>query len=312
VMNAQIAGGGQFAFIEFRDEPLCETGMLFNGIELQGRNLKIGHPNGYMPPITPVMRLIPPPELLAKFGLGPGGGTTSAATDNKRQRELYVGNLAVGAVNSTMLKELFTAPLQAIPTSDASSGLPPVMDARVDPAGKFAFVEFRSDELTTLALSLFNNMELCGREMRLARPSGYVAPANPTQLAIPGMPGMPGMPGVPPPPPPPPGQQAPPVAAVAPQPPPGPLPTSTVKLENMLTEEIMADEAEFKECVEDIKGECESYGTVLDFQVRKEEGGACLVKYEMITSAAKAYENLNGRDFDGNKVKASFMPAGTL
>ena len=131
-----------------------------------------------MPPIQPVAKLVIPPEILQRFGLGPGGAPTGGGGDSKRQRELYVGNLAVGAVNAGMLKELFTAPLLAIPTSDQSD-LPPVMDARVDPAGKFAFVEFRSDELCTMALGLFNNMELCGREMRLARPSGYVAPANP-------------------------------------------------------------------------------------------------------------------------------------
>ena len=71
----------------------------------------------------------------------------------------------MGAVNSAMLKELFTAPLAAIPTSDGST-MPPVQDARVDAQGKFAFVEFRTEEIATLALSLFNNMELCGRDMR--------------------------------------------------------------------------------------------------------------------------------------------------
>ena len=38
-------------------------------------------------------------------------------------------------------------PEQAIPLNDDKSDLPPVMDARVDPAGKFAFVEFRSEVL---------------------------------------------------------------------------------------------------------------------------------------------------------------------
>ena len=33
---------------------------------------------------------------------------------------------------------------------------------------------------------------------------------------------------------------------------------------------------------------------------------------EVAFQAAKAYEALNGRDFDGNTVKASFLPAGTI
>ncbi|KAL3908362.1 MAG: hypothetical protein SGPRY_009830, partial [Prymnesium sp.] len=229
VMNAQIAGGGQFAFIEFRDEIMCETGMLFNGIDLQGRNLKIGHPNGYMPPMQSVQTLKPPPALVQKFGLGAMAGV-SASGDTKRQRELYVGNLAVGAVTSAMLKELFTAPLQAIPTSDGST-LPPVLDARVDAQARF-----------TLPLG-------CDYTFHW--------------------------------------------------------------LENLFTEAILADETEFKECVDDIKAECESFGSISNFFIPRKDDlqnrpesdvGVCFVRYEMITSAAKAYEAINGRDFDGNTI----------
>ena len=31
VLNASIAGGGQYAFVEFRDETICETAMQFTG-----------------------------------------------------------------------------------------------------------------------------------------------------------------------------------------------------------------------------------------------------------------------------------------
>ena len=48
-------------------------------------------------------------------------------------------------------------------------------EARCDPSGKFAFVEFSTEALAATALQLFNGMELCGRDMKLARPSGYVA-----------------------------------------------------------------------------------------------------------------------------------------
>jgi len=69
------------------------------------------------------------------------------------------------------------------------------------------------------------------------------------------------------------------------------------------------------------QGEVESYGSVEAFIIPRagelhgrpeEDAGACFVKYEMITSAAKAYEALNGRDFDGNRVVATFLPAGTI
>ena len=50
-----------------------------------------------------------------------------------------------------------------------------VREARCDPSGKCAFVEFSTEALAATALQLFNGMELCGRDMKLARPSGYVA-----------------------------------------------------------------------------------------------------------------------------------------
>tara|TARA_B100000768_G_scaffold15383_1_gene14280 strand:- start:104 stop:274 length:171 start_codon:yes stop_codon:yes gene_type:complete len=50
-----------------------------------------------------------------------------------------------------------------------------VREARCDPSGKFAFVEFTTEALAATALQLFNGMELCGRDMKLARPAGYVA-----------------------------------------------------------------------------------------------------------------------------------------
>ena len=171
--NASIAGGHTFAFVEFRDEQLCETAMQFNGITLHGRALKIGHPNGYVPPMMAAQTLKVPAELMEKLGLSPGGALPPGASDNKRQRELYVGNLTVGAVTAQMIKELFAVPLSTIPGHDPA--IPPVREARCDPSGKFAFVEFSTEALAATALQLFNGMELCGRDMKLARPSGYVA-----------------------------------------------------------------------------------------------------------------------------------------
>jgi hypothetical protein len=40
-------------------------------------------------------------------------------------------------------------------------------------AGRFAFVEFRTEELATTAMTL-DKTELCGRQMNIGRPKGYV------------------------------------------------------------------------------------------------------------------------------------------
>jgi len=41
------------------------------------------------------------------------------------------------------------------------------------PAGRFAFVELRTDELATTAMTL-DKTELCGRQMNIGRPKGYM------------------------------------------------------------------------------------------------------------------------------------------
>jgi len=311
VLNVQLCGGGTYAFVEFRDETMCETARQFTGMVLSSKNLRLNHPNGYVPPPVPVKVLTPPPSLLQKFGLGGVVGSGVAAVgaaqqlpaarmDNKKARELYVGNLTVGAVTAAMLKELFNAPLLTLPGGESADGFPPVIDARVDAGGKFAFVEFREENLATTALSLFNTMELCGRPMQVARPSGYVPAGG---AAMP--PGQPPAPlGLVPPVPPPP-------------PPPQPPPTRHLRLENLLTEAVMNDETELRECLEDIRNECERFGPVTSFVVPRpddlhghpqEDVGKCFVRYESATSAVSAQRELHGRDFDGNTVKALFLP----
>jgi hypothetical protein len=258
--------------------------------------------------------------------------------------------------------------------------------------------------------------------MKIARPAGYIAPPG----GAPGIPGllppMPTLPhGFPPVPPPglPPG-----MPPGMPHIPPGgtglpsmaalgasaaadrPIPTRELRLTNLLSASVLADPAEYEECVEDIKGAVEEHGAVAAFRCPKEvrrrrrrggrgaragklpqcgrypfprEGGAaqgrqtslcgvpglrtharpsrrdrrripashplysqpiftassypplltvsptsaphsqgepdagtCFVRYEHIASAVKAYEALNGRDFDGNTVQASFLPPGSI
>lgn len=349
VLNVQLCGGGQYAFIEFRDEECCETAMQFGGMVLSGKSLKINHPNGYVPQNYPVRKFKPPQELLHRFGLaavaqplsgtGPSllpGVAGAVRLDNKKARELYVGNLCVGVVNAQMLKELFTAPLLTLPGSggeDASNLAPPVLDVRLDAGGKFSFLEFRDESLATMALQLFNGMELCGRNMVVARPSGYVPTPGSSEAAAAGVGPPPGAsaasaasqllaglvpnvgaPG---------GLAAAGAAAAAAILPPaissGPPPSRKLRLDNMFTSDQLepSQEEDFQECVEDIRSECERFGEISSFAVPRphdlqghpaEAAGQCFVVYASVASSAKAREALDGRDFDGRAVKASYMP----
>ena len=113
----------------------------------------------------------------------------------------------------------------------------------------------------------------------------------------------------------------PPPAVVAPAPPPAapaaaPTPTRVLCLENLLNAETLADDAEFAECVEEIRAEVASFGAVAEFALPRRAGdfarapdaaATCFVKYELVSSAVKAHAALHAREFDGNVVRASFL-----
>ena len=107
------------------------------------------------------------------------------------------------------------------------------------------------------------------------------------------------------------------VAPPAPPPPPEATATRVLRLENLLGEAALTDDTEYAECVEDIRGECERFGAISSFVIPRpqelhghsaEDVGKCFVRYEEVTSASKAFAQLHGRDFDGNRVRAVFLP----
>ena len=141
----------------------------------------------------------------------------------------------------------------------------------------------------SVALSLFDKMELCGRALNVGRPRGYVEPP----AGLPGI-GLPGMLG---------GAAAPPAAPPAP-------PTACLRLEGMITEEMLGDD-EYDDLLADIKEECEKHGAVAEVKIPRKgepEVGLCFVRFEQVQASVLAKDALHNRQFDGNTVKASFIP----
>mmetsp|Transcript_20009 Transcript_20009/g.62910 ORF Transcript_20009/g.62910 Transcript_20009/m.62910 type:complete len:268 (+) Transcript_20009:39-842(+) len=178
VTNVQLCQNGSYGFVEFRDEQVASTAMKFHGLQIGGRAAKIGRPGGYAePPTGHAQALDVPAAILEELGVSgvassytPAAGAVGLAM--KKQRELYVGNLTAGAVTAPLLRNFLTKPLQ----SAIGSQEPLIMNVELEASGKFAFVEFRDEHTATLALQLFNNVDLCGRQLRLGRPSGYIDP----------------------------------------------------------------------------------------------------------------------------------------
>ena len=86
----------------------------------------------------------------------------------KKQRELYVGNIPLGSINSATLKEFLDTACEA--AFGVTAGMKPVITAEINASGTFAFVEFRTPDLATQALQL-SGISMMGRDLRIARPS---------------------------------------------------------------------------------------------------------------------------------------------
>eukprot|EP01006_Ploeotia_vitrea_P023547 TRINITY_DN56059_c0_g1_i1.p1 TRINITY_DN56059_c0_g1~~TRINITY_DN56059_c0_g1_i1.p1 ORF type:complete len:505 (-),score=81.27 TRINITY_DN56059_c0_g1_i1:311-1801(-) len=112
---------------------------------------------------------------------------SQATAAQKKQRELFVGNLAVGQVNEAMLKQFFTGLFNKLPQyAEKFPGSPcPVVSVRTNSDGKFAFVEFIDECISTTALK-FDKTDLCGRPVNIGRPKEYQSPpgGDPTPLDV--------------------------------------------------------------------------------------------------------------------------------
>jgi len=111
----------------------------------------------------------------------------------RKRREIYVGNLAIGVVTSQVLTEVFNEALQYLLPEQAASayGTPwatPVVSCQMDSSGKFAFIEFRTEDLATAALKL-DRLEICGRPINAGRPKGYVS-SSPGQPHLSNLPNL--------------------------------------------------------------------------------------------------------------------------
>merc|ERR1719454_503143 len=74
---------------------------------------------------------------------------------NKKQRELYVGNLAQGMATVPNVQEFFTSLFMAIPAYQERyiGTIPqPVLSVSLSGDGTYAFVEFATEELCSTAL----------------------------------------------------------------------------------------------------------------------------------------------------------------
>mmetsp|Transcript_19298 Transcript_19298/g.58285 ORF Transcript_19298/g.58285 Transcript_19298/m.58285 type:complete len:391 (-) Transcript_19298:2914-4086(-) len=241
-------------------------------------------------------QLLAQQQLMQQQAMSMPGGLNN----NKKQREIYVGNLTIGVVTEQLLSDLFNAALIHL-VPDAGGNLPapgtatdfrnhpnpPVVAVRLDATGRFGFVEMRTEDLSFHAMAL-DKVDLCGRQINVGRPKGYIeADAGPPPAAI--------------------GAAAAFAAQLAAQ------PTPILRLDNIVKAHTLLNRAEIADLITDVTEEAQKYGEVVAVAVPPPpntitalDPGRCYIKFAETHQAEAAYEAMHTRTFDDNVISAKY------
>ncbi|XP_068445720.1 serine/threonine-protein kinase Kist isoform X2 [Clinocottus analis] len=88
------------------------------------------------------------------------------------------------------------------------------------------------------------------------------------------------------------------------------LPTPVLRLLNLIDDSHLHNEEEYDDILEDMKEECQKYGSVVSLLIPKENPGKgqVFVEYANSSDSKEAQRLLTGRTFDGKFVVATFYP----
>ena len=247
-----------------------------------------------------------------------------------KQKEIYVGNLAIGQVQTVHLQELFNQSLAKAYPETAAPGCEAVTRINMHSEGKYAFVEFRTAEMATTSLFL-DGVELMNSPLQIGRPSGWKDPhktmeelkraeedlklfdqgvdveayrreeaeklrAAAEEKAADGQP----------------------VGE----------PSKAVVLDNMVSRQDLGDDNDYDDLQLDLKEESNSLSKGLGAVVRvvvprppasdldeffgRGHYGKAYVEFDSVEAAAKARKGMDNRTFDGRQVVAKFATAAAL
>ncbi|KAI8996555.1 hypothetical protein BD414DRAFT_505936 [Trametes punicea] len=294
VLAVQCNYEKNYAFVEFRSAEDATAAMAFDGIIFLNGPLKIRRPKDYGGP-----------DVMANMHV-PGVVSTNVPDSANK---IFVGGLPT-YLNEEQVMELLTSfgELKAFNL---------VRENGNGPSKGFAFFEYVDPSVTDVAIQSLNGMELGDKYLVVQRAS---VGAKPGQSPIPGM------------------------FEAAPAIPKPILPVAERDLEqtedrillmlNMVVPEELADDSEYADIYEDVKEECEKYGTVEDLRIprpvkkdnkakwgesgrdaalaaqRADEAagvGRVYVKYHEPRAAAAALKALAGRSFAGRSIIATLL-----
>merc|ERR1712107_241975 len=169
IERVSLPSDGAYAFVLFADDVLARTAISLDGMQLQGRPLKIGRSEAFRQQWSGC--LLPEPldvSPLHASGLVPVAVRSAEADEARRMREVYFGGLVVGWVTADNLRDLVAPICEQLPSYQppAACGRPVV---RVDlhDCGKYAFVELQDVEMVEEVIAIFDGVQFFGRKLHV-------------------------------------------------------------------------------------------------------------------------------------------------
>lgn len=236
------------------------------------------------------------------IALSKGASVLSNSPMEIVKRQLYVGNLPLGiqphALVDFLNEAMITRKLIKSPGN-------PFIKVNLNGDGSFGFATLRTSEETDLALLHLNGIACLGQGLKLGRPKSYEGsgpsadsmgiPLQPLNIAANDAQSLlshleqklqetyreTGM------------------------------PSPVIRIANMLNEETMKDQQELDDIQEEVKEECQGYGSVVEVRMPKLGDMEHAYVYVHMGSKAEAEiacDKLSGRSFDGKALKVTFAP----
>jgi splicing factor U2AF 65 kDa subunit len=270
ILSVYLNKERKFSFIEFSTIELANAIMELDGLLFHGAPVKIKHANDYAPQNLPIeIRDKKEPMRLEVIPMERATGVVG--TGSSAANRIFIGGIP-NAINEPELRELLEAfgPLRSM---NIVRGL--------DGTHKgYGFCEYMDVANAPIAVSGLNGLQIGDKTLNVSiAKQADKAASLPVASAAP----MTGSSTT--------------SAALA--------PSRLILLENMVTQEELQDDNEYRDILEDITNECSKYGQLLEIQIIRPPhpaGGRVFLLYEDVDGANSASRALSGRQFGGKVI----------
>ncbi|CAH9088443.1 unnamed protein product [Cuscuta epithymum] len=286
VVNVYINHEKKFAFVEMRSVEEASNAMALDGIIFEGGPVKIRRPSDYNPSLAATLGPSQPSSNLnlAAVGLAPGSAGGLEGPDR-----IFVGGLPY-YFTEAQIRELLESfgPLR---------GFDLVKDRETGNSKGYAFCVYQDVSVTDIACAALNGIKMGDKTLTVRRANQGTTQSKPEQenvllhaqqqIALQRFMLQPGTPS-----------------------------TKVLCLTQMVAEDELKEDEDYKDILEDINMECGKFGNLVNVIIPRPNPngdptpgvGKVFLEYADVDSSTNARQRLNGRKFGGNEVVAIFYP----